>query len=392
MLVHALREKPVANAIEGAPPPVVLHGATSTAEAMATLKATIAQAKEKGGAQGFTKASTPVLDILVTTSHADMQRLTLPEQNDYFKRALKFIAQTFGGLENILTAAIHRDETTTHMQVLVMPFERTTNRFAASKMIGGPGGLSKLQDGFWEACGKPHGLMRGEKGSKAKHVPVKVLYAQMAKGQEPPKLMEVPPELGMTERLKPGYTDKKAANDLARAAAMKHNENERKRLNDQAKRGRMMSPQLIEKQADKYRQNVRLEQMLKAEKATVQADKADAAKDRAVAEVTLKQVKQATNEMQLQAQTADGMWTKSGAQTLDKWSRYMKPEMVERAAKALGIELLPGKPLIDQMRKQGVGTTLQECATRLDKVLDGVLAGHVGGGGAQSDIERHRGG
>lgn len=392
MLVHALREKPVANAVEGAPPPVVLAGATSTAEAMIKLRATIAQAKEKGGAQGFTKASTPVLDILVTTSHADMQRLTLPEQNDYFKRALKFIAETFGGLENILTAAIHRDETTAHLQVLVMPFERTTNRFTASKMLGGPAGLSKLQDGFWEACGKPHGLMRGEKGSKAKHVPVRVLYAQMANGQEPPKLVEVPPALGMTERLKPGYSEKKAANDLARAAAMKHNADERKRLNDQAKRGRMMSPQLVAQQADKYRRNVALEKTLKTQQATISTDKAAAAKDRAVAAETLQRVQHATQELQVQARAADGAWTKSGAQMLDKWSKLMKPEMVTRAAKALGIELVPGKPLIDQMRKQGVGASLQDCATRLDKALDGIMTQHITSGDAQRAIERHRGG
>jgi hypothetical protein len=391
MLDHALRETPVANALPDAPPPVVLYGSKTMAEGMATLKATIKQAKEKGGAQGFTKASTPALDMLVTTSHEDMQRMTLPEQNNYFQRALKFIAEKFGGLENILTAAIHRDETTAHMQVIVMPFNRTTNRFTAAQMIGGPVGLSKLQDGFWEACGEPHGLMRGEKGSKAKHVPVRVLYSQMANGQEPPKLIEVPPDLGMTERLKPGYADKKAANDAARATAMKHNENERKRLNDQAKRGRMMSPQLVAQQADKYRRNVALEKTLKAQQVTVQADKATAAKDRAVAAETLQRVKNATQELQVQARAADGAWTKSGAQMLDKWSKLMKPEMVTKAAKALGIELVPGRGLIDQMRKQGVGKSLQDCANRLDRVLDGAMSQHVSSGDAQRSIERHRG-
>lgn len=238
---HALREDAVPNAIPGAPKPEVLVGAATTPELMAKLHAGIALAKQKGGSQGFTKASTPVLDILVATSADDPARMGKAGQDDYFKRALKFIARQFGGMENILTAAIHRDETTPHMQVLVMPLDRTTHRFAASKMIGGPKGLSAMQDGFWEACGKPHKLNRGEKGSRAAHVPVKKLYSAMNAGAEIPKLLDVPPAPGMTDRLLGGYAAKKNAHDdaLAKNAEM------RKRLAEQAKTGRMMHPAMI---------------------------------------------------------------------------------------------------------------------------------------------------
>lgn len=393
MVAHALRETAVPNAIEGAPPPAVLVGATTTAEAMGVLKATIVQAKKLGGTQGFTKASTPVLDILVTASHADMQKMSKTDQDNYFKRALKFIAAEFGGKENILTAAIHRDETTPHMQVLVMPFDRTTNRFSASKMIGGPVGLSAIQDRFHADCGAPHGLQRGEKGSKAKHVPVRVLYAQMAKGVEPPRFMEVPAALGALERLKPGYGAKKAENEAARAAAIKNNADERKRLNDQAKSGRMMSPALVERQAARYRKNVKLELAMKASEASAAADKVKAADDRTATAKALQDIKHATVELQNQAQTADRIWTKSGASMIDKWSKTMAPEMRARLARSLNIDLKPGQGIVDQMRAAGKGKTLMECVQLANVHLDGILygQGHALSGHGQGQIERPKG-
>jgi hypothetical protein len=273
----------------------VLAGAKTTPELMAKLHAGIALAKLKGGPQGYTKASTPVLDILVTTSADDTKRMGKAGQDDYFRRALTFIADKFGGMDNVLTAAIHRDETTPHMQVLVMPLDRTTSRFSASKMIGGPVDLSQLQDAFHQACGEPHGLLRGEKGSRAQHVPVKHLYAAMGAGGEVPTFVPVPPAPGMTDRLKPGYAAKKQAHADALAA----NETARKKLAGQAKTGRMMHPAMIARQAEKYRETVRLAAVVKGAQTSAEAD---LAKAQAVALATRNDLR----ELQVQAQAADG--------------------------------------------------------------------------------------
>ncbi len=390
MCSHALREEPVPNAIPGAPKPEILHGAETADLAMEKLRETISDAKQHGGRQGYTKASTPVLDILITTSHADMQKMSLAEQNSFFKKGLKFIADKFGGLENILLAAIHRDETTVHMQVLVMPVNRAKHRFTASEMIGGPKGLSNLQDAFWEACGKPHGLERGEKGSKAKHVPVKVLYSQMAKGEDPPKFVPVPPELGMTERLKIGYADKKAANDKARKDAMAHNAAERKRLNDQAARGRMMSPQLVEQQATRYRQTVKLAEQTKNDKAEIDKKLSEAKHENEQAQRAKNDAVTAKITMQNLAQVVDAKWSKSDAALLDKATKFWAPEYVDKLARQLGIELKPGRGIIDQMRAQGRGDTLVECARRLDIAMSGDASKMVASGDVQRTIERHR--
>lgn len=356
---HALRETAVPNAIAEAPPPEVLYGAKTTPELMAKLHAGIALAKSKGGAQGYTKASTPVLDILVATSADDPARMGKAGQDDYFKRALAFIAQKFGGVENILTACIHRDETTPHMQVLVMPLDRTTSRFSASKMIGGPVGLSRLQDAFYASCGAPHGLLRGEKGSRAQHIPVKHLYQSMNKGAEVPKFVPVPPAPGMLDRLQPGYAAKKKANEdaLARNAEI------RKRLSKQAETGRMMHPAMITRQAEKYREAVRLEGLAKAYKEA-------AATQLKAAEEHHKAANRDETEARQLLKSALGVEDRTKlAKLLDKSTRHWSPEYVGQLAKKMGVELVAGKPLLDQIRRAGKAQTMIaafELVERLD--------------------------
>lgn len=355
---HALRETAVPNAIAGAPPPEVLAGAGATREVMAKLREGIALAKSVGGPQGFTKASTPVLDILVTTSADDPGRMGKAGQDAYFRKALLFIAAQFGGMANILTAAIHRDETTPHMQVLVMPLDRTTNRFAASKMLGGPKGLSSLQDGFWESCGRPYGLQRGEKGSKAKHVPVKRFYSAMNQGAEVPKFTPVPPAPGMLDRLQPGYSAKKKAHEDAIAA----NAATRKRLSAQAETGRMMHPSQMARQAEKYREAVRLEQVSKAHLKQAGAN-ADAAKrEWGYAET---RENEARHLLEIAKRVEDRAEL---AKTLDKSTRHWSREYVGTLAKKMGIELVAGKPVLDQIRRAGKAQTMMQAFDLVERL------------------------
>ena len=81
----------------------------------------------------------------------------------------------------MLCAAIHRDETTSHLQVLIAA-RHEGGRLSSSKLMGNRTALSALQDDFHEAVAKPFGLLRGEKRTNAKHVPVRALYAAMNAG------------------------------------------------------------------------------------------------------------------------------------------------------------------------------------------------------------------
>ena len=155
------------------------------------------------------------------------------------------------GAENVLCAAIHRDETTSHLQVLIAA-RHEGGRLSSSKLMGNRTALSALQDDFHEAVAKPFGLLRGEKRTNAKHVPVRALYAAMNAGAEPPDFRPVPPELTMGERLRlNGY--QKEEREKQRQQAIEHNNAQRELLTRQAADGRKLHPSLIAKQATRYR-------------------------------------------------------------------------------------------------------------------------------------------
>lgn len=346
MSKHALREVEVPNAVAGAPRPEVIAGARTTPELLMQLRAGIDTAKALGGPQGFTKASVQVLDMLVTTSRADAARMSKTEMDAYFRLALEFIAAKFGGMANILTAVIHRDETTPHLQVLVMPLDHQTNRFCSSKMIGGPVGLSKLQDQFWEKCGRPFNLARGEKGSKAKHIPVKTFYAHAA-GLLPDKSIEleqVPPapESTWKSRLSGEYQATKAK----REEIIKRNNEKAKTLINQSRQLRSLHPEILSRQADKYREAVRLEKLSSDNLKKIDGEKKEVKQLIAESKTHLKEIEAAIEHTQNQAYIRE----------YDQLSKRAGAFYVARLAQQLGIELVPGRGLIDQARR-GLGIT-----------------------------------
>lgn len=366
MLAHALREVEVPNAIQGAPKPMHLAGHKTSQEALAALAEGVALAKAQGGRQGFTKASTPVLDLLVTTSHQDMQRLTKSQQDSYFQKSLDFIAARFGGMANILTAVIHRDEATPHLQVLLMPLDRTTMRFSAAKMIGGPPGLSAMQDTFHEQCGAEFNLERGEKGSKAKHVPIKSFYAHAAAVQagtaEELEPVPPPPVATWKTKLDGSYTSLKEA----RNAVIDRNTSRIKALNLASRQLRALHPSQVQKQAEKYRANLRVSEQMKERQAAI--------------DLSIKQVETARSQNEFKEyriheakKRLESIDTIQSAQLLDKFTKHMAPEFVGVLSKRLGIPLTPGKGLCDQVRRAGLAMSLLDAAKKIEQAADGQI-------------------
>ena len=265
MLRHALREAPVPNAEPGAEPPQVLAGHGTAQAGMAVLRGMVEDCK---AAKRWQKSIKPVVDVLVTFSRDDGQRLDKHQQDRYFRDALDFLNARYGA-ENVLCAAIHRDETTSHLQVLIAA-RHEGGRLSSSKLMGNRTALSALQDEFHESVAKPYGLLRGEKRTNAKHVPVRALYAAMNAGAEPPDFRPVPPELTMGERLRlNGY--QKEERERERQQAIEHNNQQRELLTRQAADGRKLHPSLIAKQATRYRAAV--QQAENAAQAATRAEK-----------------------------------------------------------------------------------------------------------------------
>jgi hypothetical protein len=348
MLQHALREVIVPNSVPGAPAPAILFGESTTEAALRRLANGIARAKARGGSQGFTKASTRGLDILVAFSPEDAIRLGAIRQEQYFRLALAFISENFGGADNILTAAVHRDETTPHMQVLVMPLDQKTNRFSASRMIGGPIGLRNLQDQFHSRCGAPVGLERGVKGSKARHVPVRKLYAWAAASPlNLPTLREVPAAPSIFDRLSPDLGVKKKLHD----DAIRHNELAQKDLTALAKIGVQMHPVLVARMAERYR-------LASDTEKTVRLDLERLEREKRRLENIARSIKQDRDEMQQLARSAGELWKRAGAQSLIEFSSHFDQETADRVGSQFKVKLNTGTPLLEQLHAQGVGGDL----------------------------------
>lgn len=100
------------------------------------------------------------------------------EQDAYFRDALDWIKQRHGA-ENVLSAVIHRDETTPHMSVMTIPLDER-GKLNARALVGNRQKLSDMQTDFAETVGEPHGLERGLRGSQITHERVKRAYGRIS--------------------------------------------------------------------------------------------------------------------------------------------------------------------------------------------------------------------
>lgn len=94
------------------------------------------------------KDSVVMQDSFCSASPEFFKGMSLRDISTFFSRAYEFYAKTFGE-DNVISAVIHLDEKTPHMHVCFVPI--TPNGKLSSKtVIGGPQGLVKLQDSFYE--------------------------------------------------------------------------------------------------------------------------------------------------------------------------------------------------------------------------------------------------
>jgi len=95
----------------------------------------------------------------------------------YFADALAWLRSRHGQ-DNIISAAVHLDETTPHLVAYVVPLTHD-GRLSARDFLGGPKVMRAMQDSFHSACGLPYGLLRGVQGSKACHTKVSQFYTAL---------------------------------------------------------------------------------------------------------------------------------------------------------------------------------------------------------------------
>ena len=103
-----------------------------------------------------------------------------PEQvSAFFEDCLRWNNHRFGA-QNVLHYAIHYDETTPHMHVVMLPITRrkrgekvvqpgAKERYSSADFLGGRNGMREMQTEIAEEVGEKWGLERGIEGSKARH-------------------------------------------------------------------------------------------------------------------------------------------------------------------------------------------------------------------------------
>jgi hypothetical protein len=117
------------------------------------------------------------VEYLVTGSPEAMKNKSALEQNQYFKDSLKWIEDKHGA-KNVIYAGIHRDETTPHMYVYVIPKDEN-GKLNCRAFFGEKDALSKMQTDFADKVGRKHSLERGLEGSRARHTDIKQYYARV---------------------------------------------------------------------------------------------------------------------------------------------------------------------------------------------------------------------
>lgn len=123
--------------------------------------------------------SVQMLEFLITASPEAMEKMSRYEQDEYLTKALKWITKRHG-FDNIVSAAIHRDEKTPHLHVHVIPVAhsrlkngREVLTLSHNKWYGSRGQLRDLQTDFANEVAADFGLLRGEERSRAEHTDLK---------------------------------------------------------------------------------------------------------------------------------------------------------------------------------------------------------------------------
>lgn len=114
------------------------------------------------------------LNFVVSTSQEFQKKA---DEKEFYAKAREFIGENFG---EVVAWAIHRDETSTHMQVVTIPLVK--GKLNARALIGGSKNrMNEIQTEFFNKVGKEFGLERGKENSTARHQTVEQYHRQQQK-------------------------------------------------------------------------------------------------------------------------------------------------------------------------------------------------------------------
>lgn len=198
---HAFRERDTPNADATVTPFNKIEGATSSEAVKLAVEKRVAELDE------VQPQSVRCVEYLITASPEAMKGMCAGEDETFFDSALDWVKQRHGA-ENVVASIVHRDETTPHMTVFVVPVVQR-EAHTRKRSVSTPGGgrevkefaipaksvlsaahyfdgrkkLADMQTDFHEKVGKMFSLDRGVHRASGEeresHTSVKEWYASM---------------------------------------------------------------------------------------------------------------------------------------------------------------------------------------------------------------------
>lgn len=180
-LQHCYRDRDTPNADVARTADNEHRAARSTDEAMGKLRELLPEKRRKDAVLA--------IEYVMTASPEWWTKATNEQQADFFNQAHKWLADKYGS-DRIITATIHRDETSPHLSAFVVPLT-DDGRLSAKAYIGNRQKMTADQTSFAKVV-KHLGLERGIERSKATHISIKQYYSAIEKGVK--NRVTIPPE------------------------------------------------------------------------------------------------------------------------------------------------------------------------------------------------------
>lgn len=157
-------------------------------------KGLIEQFKQKTEGQTIRKNAVLAVEILLSASpeffNSGDKEKDKKNLEEWVKSQQNFLKKEFK--ENVLLSVLHLDETTPHIQAVVICLN-ASGKLDTRSTFGGADKLKQWQDKAAESV-KHLGIVRGLKGSKATHTDIKKYYAEL--NQPTKNLPDLPSNLG----------------------------------------------------------------------------------------------------------------------------------------------------------------------------------------------------
>jgi hypothetical protein len=131
------------------------------------------------------------VEYLMTASPEFFKVADKQQQKDFFDKSMEWLKEKHGD-ENIISATIHRDETTPHLAVFVVPMTQD-GRLSARDFLGGRKLLTEAQTSYAKKV-EHLGLERGVEKSKAQHKTIKEYYQEINDKSNQPQAPKIEPQ------------------------------------------------------------------------------------------------------------------------------------------------------------------------------------------------------